>query len=287
MTQIRRREIPEPLLGEIRGDLHPVLRRVYAARRIAADEVDTALAKLIPVGELGGAAQAAARLADCIENGESILIVGDFDADGATSTALCVSTLRAFGCAAVDYLVPNRFEFGYGLSPAIVDEAAKRGPALIITVDNGISSIDGVRRARELGIEVLVTDHHLPGAELPDADFIVNPNLAGETFPSKGLCGVGVAFYVLAALSRELAGRGIVDADKARAVVADGLDLVALGTIADLVPLDYNNRILVAEGLRRIRAGRTRPGIRALFQASGRNFTAATGGDLGSRSRPG
>lgn len=278
---IQRRDIPELLLGAIPGNLHPVLRRVYASRQVAASEVKLSLSQLIPVGELKAALPAANRLADCLARRERVLILGDFDADGATATALCVSILREMGFVDVVYLVPDRFKFGYGLSPAIVDEAARLSPALIVTVDNGISSIAGVRRAHELGIEVLVTDHHLPGPEIPAAEFIVNPNLPNESFPSKNLCGVGVVFYVLAALGRVLAERGVIDTDRGRAIVTHGLDLVALGTVADLVPLDYNNRILVAEGVRRMRAGRTRPGIRALFDVAGRTIASARSSDLG------
>ena len=278
---IHRREIPDSLAAGFPEYMHPVLRRVYAARKVAADQLEPRLSRLIPVSAFRAARVAAERLAQCLVRRERVLILGDFDADGATATALCVSSLRRFGFDDVVYRVPNRFEYGYGLSPPIVDLAAKTGPALIVTVDNGISSVAGVRRAHEHGIEVLVTDHHLPGAEIPDAECIVNPNLADEPFPSKALCGVGVVFYLLAALSRVLAEHGMIDAQKGRAIVADGLDLVALGTVADLVPLDYNNRILVAEGLRRIRAGKTRPGIRALFDVAGRNRRFARSSDLG------
>ena len=181
----------------------------------------------------------------------------------------------------MSYLVPNRFEFGYGLSPAVVELAATRRPDVVITVDNGITSVEGVARANALGMEVLITDHHLPGPELPDARVIVNPNLPGEHFASKALCGVGVAFYVMAALARELDRRGLADLDAARAAVPRCLDLVALGTVADLVPLDHNNRILVSEGLRRIRAGRGRPGLNALFDVAGRDPAVARSADLG------
>jgi len=279
-SRIRRRETPDASLAELPGELHPVLRRVYAARHVGFDQLRPSLSDLIPVGRLAGAAPAAQRLIDARDRGERILILGDFDADGATATALCVSCMRALGFPDVVYVVPNRIEFGYGLSPAIADHAAALKPDLIVTVDNGVSSIEGVRRARELGIDVVVTDHHLPGAQLPDAACIVNPNLADEPFPSKCLAGVGVAFYLMASVSRMLAERGAVDASAGRAAVADALDLVALGTVADLVPLDFNNRILVSEGLARMRAGRTRPGIRALFDVAGRNLASARSSDL-------
>ena len=277
---VRRRVAPEELLQGLPADMHPVLQRVYAARQAGADQLEATLPRMIPVGAFGGTAAAAKRLADARARQERVLILGDYDADGATATALCVSCLRAMGFASVDYLVPNRVEFGYGLSVAIADEAAKLSPDLIVTVDNGISSIAGVERAKQHGIDVLVTDHHLPGAELPAACVIVNPSLAVESFPSKCLAGVGVAFYVLAALGRLLADQGVLDRGQGQSIVANGLDLVALGTVADLVSLDYNNRILVAEGLARMRAGRARPGIRALFSVAGRNILDAGSGEL-------
>jgi len=261
--------------------MHPVLRRVYAARRVSPAEIDTSLAAMLPVGRFAGVAAAAERLIAARSNDERVLILGDFDADGATATALCVTCLRALGFVDVGFLVPNRIEYGYGLSVAIADEAARLSPDLIVTVDNGISSIDGVRRAGELGIDVIVTDHHLPGTALPDASCIVNPNVADEPFPSKCLAGVGVAFYLMADLARRLGDAGVVNSRDARTIVADTLDLVALGTVADLVPLDYNNRVLVAEGLARMRKGRTRPGIRALFDVAGRNIRDARASDLG------
>lgn len=261
--------------------LHPVLGRVLAARGVGPGELDPVLARLLPVGSLPGSDLAVARLLAARACGERIVIVGDFDADGATATALFVASLRAFGFPRVEYLVPDRFQLGYGLSPAVADLVAAGGPALIVTVDNGIASIAGVEHARALGLEVLVTDHHLPPPVLPAAVAIVNPNLAGSRFGSPALCGVGVAFYVVAALGRALADAGLLPAETARRVAADGLDLVALGTVADVVPLDFNNRILVAEGLRRIRAGRTRPGLQALFAVAGREPALATAGDLG------
>jgi single-stranded-DNA-specific exonuclease len=256
--------------------LHPVLCRAYAARGVRdRNELSLTLDRLVPVGTLDRV-EPAVRL--ILEHRERrILVVGDFDADGATSTALIVRCLRGWGFASVDFLVPNRFEFGYGLTPEIVGLAALRSPTLIITVDNGISSLAGVAAARERGIQVLITDHHLPGAELPAADVIVNPNVPGSQFASRALAGVGVAFYVMAAVRRELDVRGTV----ALPPVTDFLDLVALGTVADLVPLDANNRVLVAQGIRRIRAGRAVPGIRALLAIAQRSVPGLTAADLG------
>lgn len=277
---VRRREVSSALYAALPESMHPVLRRVYAARQVAPQEVGATLCALLPVGALSNAEEAAAFLADARGRDNAIVVVGDFDADGATASALMVTALRAMGFRRVSSLVPNRFELGYGLSPPVVELAAERGAEILVTVDNGISSIEGVARARELGMEVLVTDHHLPGAELPPARVIVNPNLPGESFASKSLCGVGVAFYVMAALSREVARRGYADFEAARRAVTECLDLVALGTVADLVSLDHNNRILVGEGLRRMRAGRARPGIEALFSVAGRDVTSARSADL-------
>ena len=256
--------------------LHPVLRRAYAARGVHdREELALTLDRLMPVGTLDSVDAAVALILQHRER--RILVVGDFDADGATSTALIVRCLRAWGFASVDFLVPNRFEFGYGLTPEIVGLAAERNPSLIVTVDNGISSNAGVAAARARGIQVLVTDHHLPGPSLPDADVIVNPNVPGSRFGSKALAGVGVAFYVMAAVRREIDARGTV----VMPPVSDFLDLVALGTVADLVPLDANNRVLVAQGIRRIRAGRAVPGIRALLEIGKRSVAALTAADLG------
>jgi single-stranded-DNA-specific exonuclease len=258
------------------GRLHPVLERVYAARGVrSAAELDTSLERLLPVGTLEGI-PAAVELLLAHRTGR-VLVVGDFDADGATSCALVVRALRGCGFAAVDFLVPNRFEFGYGLTPEIVALAAARAPSLIVTVDNGISSTAGVAAARTRGIDVLVTDHHLPGAQLPDANVIVNPNLAVSRFGSRALAGVGVAFYVMAAVRRALDRAGLSGATPG---VAELLDLVALGTVADLVPLDANNRVLVAQGLKRIRAARCVPGIRALLALAGRTAADLTAADL-------
>jgi len=258
--------------------LHPVLGRVYAARGVhEAAELDNSLVRLLPVGTLEGIPAAVELLLQHRATGR-VLIIGDFDADGATSSALMVRALRGCGFAHVDFLVPNRFQFGYGLTPEIVALAAGRAPSLIVTVDNGISSNAGVAAARALGIEVLITDHHLPGASLPNANVIVNPNLAGSLFGSRSLAGVGVAFYVMAAVRRRLQELGL--ADEAAAAVASLLDLVALGTVADVVPLDANNRVLVAQGLKRIRAGRCVAGIHALLKIAGRSLTDLTAADL-------
>ena len=276
---IRRRPIRADagaLLGET---LHPVLRRAYAARGISEpSQLSTELSRLLPVGSLGGVAAAVELLLQHRAAGR-IVVVGDFDADGATSTALMLRALRAWGFASVDFLVPNRFEFGYGLTPEIVAVAAARRPTLLVTVDNGISSLAGVASARGQGLDVLVTDHHLPGAALPQANVIVNPNAGGDGFASRCLAGVGVAFYVLAALKRALDAAGLSPPDAP--AVADFLDLVALGTVADLVPLDANNRVLVAQGLRRIRAGRCVPGITALLDVAQRRRADLTATDLG------
>jgi single-stranded-DNA-specific exonuclease len=279
---IQDRPLDTALANALPGDLHPVLRRVYAARGFSPEDLDLRLSRLLPVGELNGVKPAAELLAKLRDRDARVLVVGDFDADGACASALVVTCLSALNFRHVDFLVPDRFEFGYGLSAPLVEHACTAyAPDAIITVDNGISSLDGVARAAESGIEVIVTDHHLPGPELPDASVIVNPNNPGQTFLSKNLAGVGVAFYVMAALAQRLAAEGQVEAARSRSAVSACLDLVALGTVADLVPLDRNNRILVDEGLRRMRAGRTRPGIRALFSIAGRNMANATAQDLG------
>jgi single-stranded-DNA-specific exonuclease len=271
MLEIRRRGALPP--QEFGGDLHPVVRRVYAGRGLLRNEdLDLSLDRLLPVGSLEGVDAAVNLLTQHRREGR-VLVIGDFDADGATSSALLVRALRALRFAHVDFLVPNRFSFGYGLTPGIVELAAARSPTLLVTVDNGVSSVDGVEAALKLGIPVLVTDHHLPGSVLPRAAAIVNPNLAGSRFASPSLAGVGVAFYVVAALARSL---GVEEFRP-----TDLLDLVALGTVADVVPLDRNNRVLVAQGLRRIRAGRCVPGIRALLESGGRRVETTTAADLG------
>ncbi|RKP46633.1 single-stranded-DNA-specific exonuclease RecJ [Pararobbsia silviterrae] len=263
-----------------RAGVHPVLARLFASRGVrSTHEIETALAQLHPPAALKGIDDAAHLLADAIANQRSMLVIADYDCDGATACAVAVRGLRMLG-ARVDYLVPNRFEYGYGLTPEIVALAAQRRPDLLITVDNGIASVDGVDAARALGIDVLVTDHHLPGDTLPAARAIVNPNQPGCTFPSKHLAGVGVMFYVLLALRALLRERGALDAQSQPRL--DGLlDLVALGTVADVVRLDPNNRVLVAQGLSRIRNGRMQPGIAALFRVAGREARSAAGFDLG------
>ena len=262
----------------IDGGIHPLLARIYAGRRIrSAAELAYSAAGLLPPSLLKGMGEAAALLADAIQAGKRQLIIADYDADGATACAVGMRALRLFG-ANVDYLVPDRFKLGYGLSPELVDIAAERKPDLLITVDNGIASVEGVARARTLGIGTLITDHHLPGAELPQADCIVNPNQTGCTFPSKALAGVGVMFYVMIALRAELRKRGAL---KTEVNLGALTDLVALGTIADVVPLDANNRNLVAQGLRRIRAGKAQSGLAALLRAAGRNAAEVSSFDLG------
>jgi single-stranded-DNA-specific exonuclease len=275
---IRRRE-PAPFPAP--PGLHPLLAKVYAGRGISdPTDLDLDLARLLPPAGLLNADRAAELLADALANQSRILIVGDFDADGATSTALAHAALREFGASQVDYLVPNRFDYGYGLTPEIVALAARDRPDLIITVDNGISSLDGVAAAREAGIATLITDHHLAGRELPEADVIVNPNQPGCNFASKNLAGVGVIFYVMLALRAELRRRGWFG-ERVEPNLGRYLDLVALGTVADVVPLDYNNRILVAAGLQRIRAGQARPGIGALLEVASRPRYNLVASDLG------
>lgn len=263
--------------------VHPLLWRVYQTRGIRnTDELERGLEALIPPERMGGLTQAVAVLRDALVMQRRILIVGDFDADGASSCALAVRCLRAFGHRAVDYLVPNRFAFGYGLTPEIVEHARSKAPDVIVTVDNGVSSVEGVAAARALGWQVVVTDHHLPGRQLPAPDALVNPNLPDNDFPSKALAGVGVIFYVLLGLRRRLREDGWFD-KQAIAVpnMADYLDLVALGTVADVVPLDHNNRVLVHQGLQRIRAGRCKPGITALLQVAGRQPQRVQAADIG------
>ena len=265
------------------ADLSPLLARVYASRGVAsADELNHSLEKLLPYHQLKGIDEAVTLLSEALEQQWRILIVGDFDADGATSTTVAVKALRMLGAAEVDFLVPNRFEYGYGLTPEIVAVAAERNPDLIVTVDNGISSINGVAAAQEAGIKVLVTDHHLPGETLPAAEAIVNPNQPGDTFPCKNLAGVGVIFYTMLALRSRLREQGWFEHQGiAMPNLATLLDLVALGTVADVVPLDHNNRILVAQGLARIRAGHASPGIQALCEASKRDTSRLVSSDLG------
>jgi single-stranded-DNA-specific exonuclease len=281
MTRIVTRAVPtRAALMLAQAGVHPLLARLYAARGIrSGDELDSRLSALLPPDALTHADAAAKLLADTIASKRKILIVADYDCDGATACAVGLRALRRFG-ADVDYLVPNRFDTGYGLSPEVVLLAAQRHPDLIVTVDNGIASVEGVAEARRLGITTLITDHHLPGPELPAAEVIVNPNQPGCTFPSKSMAGVGVMFYVMLALRAELRRRGAFAA-QAEPNLADLLDLVALGTVADVVPLDRNNRVLVAQGLARIREGRMQPGLRALLAIGGRDYAVAGTFDLG------
>ncbi len=282
---VRRVAHPE-VIAALPSTLHPVLRRVYGARAVTGpDDLALRLDRMLPVGTLDGVEAAAELLVDCQRRGARVLVVGDFDADGATSTALVLRQLARLGFVAPDFLVPDRFRFGYGLTPAIVQVAAERRPDLIVTVDNGIASVDGVAEARRLGIDVLVTDHHLPGRELPQAAAIVNPNAPGSRFASAALAGVGVAFYVMAALTHALRRHGRL-ADEAGASPARWLDLVALGTVADVVPLDRNNRVLVAQGLERIRRGHCVPGLRALLEGAGCTLARAGAQDLAFQAGP-
>lgn len=262
--------------------LHPLLQRIYSARGVQHErELQYQLAHLHKP-TFKGLAEAVSLLADAVVARAKVIIIGDFDADGATSSALAVLALRAMGLSSVDFLVPNRFEYGYGLTPEIVAVAAAQQPDIIVTVDNGISSVEGVNAAHELGIAVVVTDHHLPGEQLPSADAIVNPNQPGCGFPSKNLAGVGVIFYVMNALRAELRQIGWFEENGIpEPNMASFLDLVALGTVADVVPLDHNNRILVAQGLERIRAGRCRPGIKALLEVAGKQAHKIVASDFG------
>ena len=277
---IVRRVVPDAHRALIASGVPPVLARIYAARGIVdVADLDCSLARLPDFSRFANMDAAAERLARAIAQNERILIVADYDADGATACAVGVRGLRAMG-ANVDFLVPNRFEFGYGLTPEIVAVATTRAPSLLVTVDNGIASVDGVRAAANAGIDVLITDHHLPGAELPYPAIIVNPNQDGCAFPSKHVAGVGVMFYVLCALRARLRESGGFGGN-GEPNLASLLDLVALGTIADVVRLDRVNRILVEQGLARIRAGRAQPGVAALFSLASRDISRATASDLG------
>ncbi|HTH41168.1 MAG TPA: single-stranded-DNA-specific exonuclease RecJ [Rhodocyclaceae bacterium] len=283
MTRLVTRSAPAKTAWSLeQAGLPPLLARLYAARGIRSKEdAETKLGGLISPDQLKGAAEAAVLLADAIAAGKKLLIVADYDCDGATACAVGIRALRGFG-AQVDYLVPNRFETGYGLSPEVVRLAAAlpAKPDLLITVDNGIASVEGVAEATQLGMEVLITDHHLPGPELPAAAVIVNPNQPGCGFPSKAIAGVGVMFYVMLALRAELRKRGAF-ADKPEPNLGELLDLVAVGTITDVVPLDHNNRILVAQGLARMREGRLKSGLSALFSVAGRDVRQAATFDVG------
>lgn len=265
------------------GVEHPLLDRIYAARGISdIAQMDRKLSTLLSPAELPDIAKAAQRLADAVQNQEKILIVGDFDADGATSVALCMLAIKSLGAEHIDFLVPNRFDFGYGLSPEIVQLAQSKSPDLIVTVDNGVASIAGVETANAAGIDVIITDHHLPGDKLPAALALVNPNLIDSTFSSKSMAGVGVAYYVLSWVRQELRSRDwFQQTQREEPNLAQYLDLVALGTVADVVPLDRNNRVLVHNGLLRMQRGFTRPGIRALAAVGKRDLSSISAQDLG------
>jgi single-stranded-DNA-specific exonuclease len=269
--------------SKLDADMHPVLKKIYASRGVVdASDLRLELSEVHPPSLLKNSDTAAALLFQTMQRGKRILVVGDFDADGATSSALFLLCMKAMGYTEVGYLVPNRFEYGYGLTPEIVDVALQQSPDLIVTVDNGIASHEGINKANEQGVQVLVTDHHLPGNSLPDAECILNPNQLDCDFPSKALAGVGVVFYLMLALRSVLREnswfeeRGIKEPN-----MASFLDLVALGTVADVVPLDQNNRRLVKYGLSVIRSGKGRPGIRALLEVGGRNGASVVASDLG------
>ncbi|MEH0874812.1 single-stranded-DNA-specific exonuclease RecJ [Pectobacterium cacticida] len=281
MTQLRRRPLAEGI--DLPDTVPPLLRRLYAQRGVkGAQELERSLSGLLNYRLLSGIDNAIDLLQRALAEKRRIVIVGDFDADGATSTALTVLALRSMGAINVQYLVPNRFDNGYGLSPEVVAQADALGAEMIVTVDNGISSHSGVEEAHRRGITVLVTDHHLPGEMLPDADAMINPNLPGCRFPSKALAGVGVAFYLMMALFVRLRdSHWFTQQGLSKPNLAELLDLVALGTVADVVPLDANNRILVSQGLNRIRAGECRPGIRALLEVANRDASQLVASDLG------
>ncbi|AVF64648.1 single-stranded-DNA-specific exonuclease RecJ [Vibrio sp. B513a] len=281
MIEIQRR--PEPDLSLLPDSIPPILKRIYINRGITdLSQLETSARGLHSYQKLGGIEQAVDLLFQAIKEQKRIIVVGDFDADGATSSALSVLALRMLGSHNVDYLVPNRFEDGYGLSPEVVDQALELGAEMIMTVDNGVSSIEGVRYAKENGITVLVTDHHLPGQVLPDVDAMVNPNLDSCSFPSKALAGVGVAFYLMMALCVHMRKHNwFAEQGMQEPKLMELIDLVALGTVADVVPLDENNRILVHQGLQRIRAGKARPGIQALIEVAKRDARRLVASDFG------
>lgn len=281
MAKIIERAIDIAAMAQLQqAGVPSALARILAARGVkSAAQLDVSLAGLIPPERLTHNSKMAQILADAIEAKKNLLVIGDYDADGATATAVAVRGLRSMG-AKVDFLVPNRFEYGYGLTPEIVALAAERRPDIIITVDNGIASVEGVDAANALGITVLITDHHLPGEQAPKAACMINPNQHGCEFPSKHLAGVGVIFYAMLALRAELRTRGVYQ-DQPEPNLTELLDIVALGTVADLVRLDDNNRILVEQGLRRIRAGKACPGINALLKIAGRQLGKVTAQDLG------
>lgn len=276
-----------PAASLLQSDLHPVLQRIYSHRGVSSPEqIDYSLQRLIPPNRLKGLPDAVNILADAVRNNRSILIVGDFDADGATSSAVCMRALNMLGATRVSYLVPNRFNFGYGLTPELVEVAKQFAPQVLVTVDNGISSIEGVKAAKAAGMQVVVTDHHLAGTQLPNADAIVNPNQPGCDFPSKNLAGVGVIFYVMLALRAQLRDSGYFNDGRKEPNMGSLLDLVALGTVADVVPLDDNNRILVFQGLQRIRKGQCCAGIQALLAVAGRELHNIVSTDLGFAAGP-
>ncbi|HCG9609902.1 TPA: single-stranded-DNA-specific exonuclease RecJ [Vibrio parahaemolyticus] len=281
MIEIQRR--PEPELSLLPDSIPPILKRIYINRGITdIAQLETSARGLHSYQKLGGIEQAVELLFQAIQEQKRIIVVGDFDADGATSSALSVLALRMLGSNNVDYLVPNRFEDGYGLSPEVVDQALELGAEMIMTVDNGVSSIEGVRYAKENGITVLVTDHHLPGQVLPEVDAMVNPNLDSCAFPSKALAGVGVAFYLMMALCVHMRKHNwFAQQGMQEPKLMELIDLVALGTVADVVPLDENNRILVHQGLQRIRAGKARPGIQALIEVAKRDARRLVASDFG------
>ncbi|MBE3917132.1 single-stranded-DNA-specific exonuclease RecJ [Vibrio parahaemolyticus] len=281
MIEIQRR--PEPDLSLLPDSIPPILKRIYINRGITdIAQLETSARGLHSYQKLGGIKQAVELLFQAIQEQKRIIVVGDFDADGATSSALSVLALRMLGSNNVDYLVPNRFEDGYGLSPEVVDQALELGAEMIMTVDNGVSSIEGVRYAKENGITVLVTDHHLPGQVLPEVDAMVNPNLDSCAFPSKALAGVGVAFYLMMALCVHMRKHNwFAQQGMQEPKLMELIDLVALGTVADVVPLDENNRILVHQGLQRIRAGKARPGIQALIEVAKRDARRLVASDFG------
>ncbi|MFU8833076.1 MAG: single-stranded-DNA-specific exonuclease RecJ, partial [Wenzhouxiangella sp.] len=279
LVKIRRRAVKVSSMAGV----HSVVARILSGRGLQAAP-DYSLASLLPPS-MGGLDAAASILAEAIMENRSIKVVGDFDADGATGTALAVRAFRAMGAANVSWLVPDRFRHGYGLSPDLVNDIPEPGPDVLVTVDQGISSVSGVAMARARGMRVIVTDHHLPGPELPEAHAIVNPNVPGDSFPSRALAGVGVMFYTVMALRSHLRGLGWFEG-RQEPRLDQWLDLVALGTVADLVPLDQNNRCLVHQGLERIRAGRCCPGIRALLEVAGRNLRYIEASDLGFAAAP-
>ena len=288
MTEQSIRRLHQPLDPALQtGELHPVLQQVYANRGVhSVDEVNYHLERLLTPDGLKGIADAVSLLVEALQQQHKILVVGDFDADGATSTAVCLRALKMLGHSNMDYLVPNRFDFGYGLTPELVAVAVQGKPDLIITVDNGIASNAGVAAAQAAGIRVLVTDHHLAADELPSADAIVNPNQPGCDFPAKSTAGVGVIFYVMLALRKALREQGWFNPQRPQPNLGQLLDLVALGTVADVVPLETNNRILVNQGLKRIRSGQACAGIRALLQVAGREPAYVVATDLGFTAGP-